>query len=229
MSPALNVFSGFRDPSHTIASSSIDAANATLGDGANHSHQPCFAGSAATRACTRKSNAADGSILGNSSSSTFTARNSFTCTRHAAHVSRCFSISSRSPSFRRPSTYPMIFFSIRVQLMTSFPSGPLLLLAVLRNEGGQFHPQRFVCPEQQRFQRALRTLQNLRNLSVIQLLILVQQHCRPLLFRQFLNRVPDRLLPRLFDQMLLDVRVLLGDIQRLLVTVLRIRLHWRIQ
>src|SRR5258707_1962640 len=136
MSPALNGSFGMRDPTHAIATASIAAANATLGDGANHAHQLCFAGSAATRACTRKSNASDGSILGNSSSSTFTARNSFTRTRHAAHVERCLSISSRSPSFRRPSTYPMIFFSIRLQLMTSFPPGPLLLLAVLRHEGG---------------------------------------------------------------------------------------------
>src|SRR5216684_9282152 len=120
MSAALNELLGGREPSHTIASSSIDAANATLGDGANHAHQPCFAGSAATRACTRKSNAADGSILGNSSSSTFTVRNSFTRTWHAAHVERCFSISSRSPSFRRPSTYPRVLFSIRLQLITSF-------------------------------------------------------------------------------------------------------------
>src|SRR6266478_2750014 len=136
MSAALNELSAGREPSHTVASNSIDAANATLGDGANHAHQLCFAGSAATRACMRTSNAADGSIIGSSSSSTFTARNSFTCTRHAAHVERCFSISSRSPSFRRPSTYPKTLFSIRLQLITSFPSGPLLLLPVLRHEGG---------------------------------------------------------------------------------------------
>src|SRR5713226_5606429 len=73
---------------------------------------------------TRTSNAADGSIIGNSSSNTFTARNSFTRNWHAAHVPRCFSISRRSPSFRRPSTYPIIFFSIPPQFMTSFPSWP---------------------------------------------------------------------------------------------------------
>src|SRR5258708_799505 len=136
MSAALNELLGGREPSHTVASSSIDAANATLGDGANHAHQLCFAGSAATSACTRKSNASDGSIIGSSSSSTFTVRNSFTRTRHAAHVARCFSTSRRSPSFRRPSTYPKILLSIRLQLMTSFPSGPLLLLCLLRHEGG---------------------------------------------------------------------------------------------
>src|SRR5260370_429930 len=92
---------------------------------ATHAHQLCFTGSAATRARTRTSNAADGSIIGNSSSNTFTARNSFTRNWHAAHVPRCFSISSRSPSFRRPSTYPIIFFSIRPQLMSSFPSDPV--------------------------------------------------------------------------------------------------------
>src|SRR5260370_7790569 len=123
---ALKGKSGGGDPSHTVDSSSIDAENATLGDGANHVHQLCFAGSAATRACRRTSKAADGSIVGSSSSNTFTARNSFTRTRHAAHVTRCFSISRRSPSFRRPSTYPKILLSIRLQLMTSFPSWPNL-------------------------------------------------------------------------------------------------------
>src|SRR5260370_38480261 len=103
---ALSEGSGALEPSHIIASTSIDAANATLGDGANHAHQLCLAGSAATRAHTRTSNAADGSIIGTSSSNTFTARNSFTRNWHTAHVERCFSISSYSPSFRRPSTYP---------------------------------------------------------------------------------------------------------------------------
>ena len=38
----------------------MDAAKAKRGETASHDHQPCFAGSAATRACTRKSNASDG-------------------------------------------------------------------------------------------------------------------------------------------------------------------------
>src|SRR6266404_6912348 len=119
-------------PTHTIASASIEAANATRGDSVNHAHQLCFAGSAATRARTRTSNAAEGSIIGSSSSSACTDRNSFTRNWHAAHVERCFSISSRSSSFRRPSTYPKILFSIRLQLMTSFllyPGSTALLAA----------------------------------------------------------------------------------------------------
>src|SRR5260370_22712431 len=136
MSPALRFTSGDRDPIPTVANSSIDATNSTLGEGANHAHQLCFAGSAATRACTRTSNAADGSIIGSSSSSACTERNSFTRNWHAAQVASCFSISSRSLSFRRPSTYPKILFSIRLQLITSFPSAPLLLLCLLRHEGG---------------------------------------------------------------------------------------------
>src|SRR5437588_11245017 len=122
MSVALNELSVGREPSHTVANTSLDATNATRGDGANHAHQLCLVGSAATRACTRTSNAADGSVIGSSSSNTFTARNSFARNWHAAHVERCFPTSSRSPSVRRPSTYPIIFLSIRPQLMTSFPS-----------------------------------------------------------------------------------------------------------
>src|ERR1700719_4367098 len=118
--------SGGREPSHIIASTSIDVANATLGEGANHAHQLCLVGSAATRAHTRTSNAADGSIIGTSSSNTSTARNSFTRNWHAAHVERCFSTSSRSPSFRRPSTYPIILFSMRPQLITVLPFWPNL-------------------------------------------------------------------------------------------------------
>src|SRR5271163_270619 len=113
-------------PSHTVASSSIDAANATRGDGANHAHQLCFAGSAATLARTRTSNAADGSITGSSSSKLPTARNSFTRKLHAAHVRRCFSISSASLCFKRPSTYGKILFSIFVQLITAFLLLPLV-------------------------------------------------------------------------------------------------------
>src|SRR6267378_4245157 len=119
-------------PTQTVASSSIEAANATRGDGVNQAHQLCFAGSAATRARTRKSNAADGSIIGSSSSNACTERNSFTRNWHGAHVERCVSISSRSPSFRRPSTYPRILFSIRLQLITSFllyPGSTALLAA----------------------------------------------------------------------------------------------------
>src|SRR5260370_21544239 len=136
MSPALKSLFGMRDTTLAISNGSIAAANATLGAGMDHAHQLCFAGSAATRACTRKSKASDGSIIGSSSSKTLTARNSFTRNRHAAHVETCLSISSRSLSFRRPSTYPKILLSIRLQLISSFPSGPLLLLCLLRHEGG---------------------------------------------------------------------------------------------
>src|SRR4029077_5392176 len=102
------------------ASASIDAANATRGDGASHAHQLCLTGSAATRARTRASNAGDGSIIGNSSSKPDTARNSFTRKRHVAHASRCVSISRASLAFSRPSTYPRILLSIRSQLITTF-------------------------------------------------------------------------------------------------------------
>src|SRR5260370_1446033 len=88
MSPALNVFSGFRDPIHTVASNSIDAANATLGDGANHAHQLCFTGSAATRPSAPQSTPADGSITGRPPSSACTERNSFPRTCHVAHEFR---------------------------------------------------------------------------------------------------------------------------------------------
>src|SRR6266478_5142722 len=121
MSPALNVLSCVRDPIHTTASSSIEAANATRGDGANHAHQLCLAGSAATRACTRKSNASDGSIIGSSCSNACTERNSFTRNWHAPHVERCFSLSSRSRSLQLPSTSPRILFPIRLQLLPYFP------------------------------------------------------------------------------------------------------------
>src|SRR5690349_7880133 len=154
-----------RVPTQTVARTSIAAAIATRGAGINHAHQLCFTGSAATRACTRKSNAGEGSIIGSSSSKPLTARNSFTRRRHAAHAATCFSTSSRSLSFKRPSTYPRILFSIRLQLMTFFPFWPRLLLPMLRYEGGEFHSQRFARPEQQRLQRALRALQNLRNRS----------------------------------------------------------------
>src|ERR1700721_4331445 len=107
-------------PIHTVASKSSEAANATRGDGVNHAHQPCFTGSAATRARTRTSNAGDGSISGSSSKNPDTARNSFTRSWHAPHAERCFSISSRSLSFKRPSTYAKILFSIFVQLITAF-------------------------------------------------------------------------------------------------------------
>src|SRR5256885_11037050 len=139
--------------------------NATLGEDANHAHQSCFAGSAATRACVRASNAADGSIIGNSSSNTCTARNSFTRNWHTAHVERCFSISSRSPSFRRPSIYPKILLSIRPQLMTVLPFlAQFLLRGPLRHEGAYFHSQLFIRPEEQGLQSALPAFQDLRNL-----------------------------------------------------------------
>src|SRR4029077_18306077 len=57
---------------------------------------------------------------GSSSSNPVTARNSFTRNWHAPHAARCFSISSRSLSFKRPSTYAKILFSIRLQLITAF-------------------------------------------------------------------------------------------------------------
>ena len=110
-------------PTQIVASISTNAATTTLGAGINHAHQLCFTGSAATRARTRKSKAAEGSIIGSSSNSPLTARNSLTRRRHAAHPARCFSTSSRSLSFKRPSRYPRILFSIRLQLMTS-PSLP---------------------------------------------------------------------------------------------------------
>src|SRR5712691_8697769 len=119
-------------PIHNVPSSSIEAANATRGDGMNPAHQLGFAGSAATRARTRTSNASDGSIIGSSSSNACTERNSVTRNWHGAHVERCFSISSLSLSFRRPSTYPRILFSIRLQLITSFllyPGSTALLAA----------------------------------------------------------------------------------------------------
>src|SRR5262249_53183270 len=109
-----------RDPTHTVASNNIDAANATRGDGVSHAHQLCFTGSAATRARTRASNAGDGSIIGNSSSRPDTARNSSPRSRHVAHVSRCVSPSRASLAFSRPSTYPRILLSIRSQLITTF-------------------------------------------------------------------------------------------------------------
>src|SRR2546429_6949042 len=110
-------------PTQIVASISTNAAIVTRGAGINHAHQLCFTGSAATRARTRKSNAAVGSIIGSSSNNPLTARNSFTRRQHAAHPARCFSTSSRSFSLKRPSTYPRILFSIRPQLMTS-PSLP---------------------------------------------------------------------------------------------------------
>src|SRR5207302_1390677 len=103
-----------------------------------------------------------------------------------------------------------------------FPFLAQLLLPLLRYEGGEFHSQRFVCPEQQRLQRAFRALQNFRNLSVIQLLILVQQHRRALFLRKLFNGVTDHLFARFLHQVLLDVRVLLGDVQRLLFAFFRI-------
>ena len=48
MSAALNGLSGGREPSHTVASNSIEAASTARGVGANHAHQLCFIGSAAT-------------------------------------------------------------------------------------------------------------------------------------------------------------------------------------
>src|SRR5215469_4538262 len=216
-------------PTHSVAATSIAAAIATRGAGIHHAHQLCFTGAAATRARTRKSNAAEGSIIGNSSSKPLTARNSFTRRRHAAHTARCFSTSSRSLSRKRPSRYPRILFSIRLQLMTSPPLAPLLRLPVLRHEGGEFHSQRFIRPEEQRLQRALRALQNLRDLSVIQLLILVQQHGSALFLRKLFNRVTNHLLSCFLNEVLLDVRMLLGDVQSFFFAFFSIHGHRRIE
>src|SRR5271168_4220313 len=103
-----------------MAKSSKEAANATRGDGANDAHQLCFTGSAATRARTRISNAADGSIAGSSSSRPLTARNSFTRKLQAGQAERCFSTSSASLAFKRPSTKGKILLSIFEQLITTF-------------------------------------------------------------------------------------------------------------
>src|ERR1700726_4472355 len=111
------------DPIQIVASSNIEDANAARGDGANTDHQLCFTGSAATRARTRASNAPEGSICGNSSSNPETARNSFTRSRQAGQAARCASTSRCSLIFSRPSTYGIICFSIRPQLM--FPSSIL--------------------------------------------------------------------------------------------------------
>src|SRR5712664_2938668 len=128
--PLLPVFTLFgREPIQIVASSSIDAANAARGDGANSTHQLCFTGSAATRARTRASNAPEGSICGSSSSNPETARNSFTRTRQAAHTARCASTSRCSLTFSRPSTNGIICFSIRLQLM--FPILPFLNSQIL--------------------------------------------------------------------------------------------------
>src|SRR6185295_2167045 len=212
-------------------------------------------GSAATRARTRASNAGEGSIIGSSSSKPDTARNSFTRRRQIAHASRCVSTSRASLAFSRPSTYPRILFSIRSQLITTFLHSqfPLTVLrpitesinnnlafslplyfitSLLRSTGDQrrqLHPQRLIRPEQQRFQRTLLTFQNLRDLVVVQLLILVQQHRGPLLLRQFLDGVPDHLLPILLHQVLLDVRMLVRCIDCLLIPVLSICRNRRIQ
>src|SRR5437016_13426222 len=61
-------------PTQIVASISTNAAIVTRGAGINHAHQLCFTGSAATRARTRKSNAAVGSIIGSSSNNPLTAR-----------------------------------------------------------------------------------------------------------------------------------------------------------
>src|SRR5216683_648428 len=111
-----------RYPIHSIASSSIDAANAMRGDGRIHALQLCFTGSAATRARTRTSNAGVGSTIGSSPSKSLTERNSFTRTRQIAHAAKCFSASARSLSFSRPSMYARIRLSIRSQLIA-----PILL------------------------------------------------------------------------------------------------------
>src|SRR5216683_3091000 len=190
--PLLPVFTLFgREPIQIVASSSIDAANAARGDGANTAHQLCFTGSAATRARTRASNAPEGSICGSSSSNPETARNSFTRTRQAAHPARCASTSRCSLTFSRPSTNGNICFSIRLQLILPILPFLKLFYSALRHQRRQLHSQRLISPKQQRLQRTLRTRQNLRDLPVIQLLILVQQHRRPLLFRQFVDRVLD--------------------------------------
>src|SRR5256885_7449271 len=150
-----------------MASSSIAAANATRGDGVYHAHQLFFTGSAATRACTRRSNASDGSISGNSSVKPDTARNSFTRRRHAGHAERCFSTSCCSLAFSRPSTYGSICFSTRLQFITlflpiklhqifSFQNLSVSVLSVaaqlfrlLRHQRRQLHSQRLIRPEQQ--------------------------------------------------------------------------------
>src|SRR5258707_9168048 len=96
------------------------------------------------------------------------------------------------------------------------PSLPLLP-CLLRHKRGQFHSKRFVCPEEQRFQRALRTVQNLGDLRIIQLFILVQQHRGPLLFRQLVDRAANHFPPSFFDEELFDVRVLLRNTNRPLI------------
>src|SRR6202140_4258784 len=156
------------DPIQIVANSNIEAANAARGDGANTDHQLCFTGSDAPRARTRASNAPEGSICGSSSSNPETARNSFTRTRQAAHVSRCASTSRCSPAVSRRSTNGIICFSIRLQLM--FPILPLsnsqtlkLFHSAFRHQRRQLHSQTFIRPKQQRLQRTLRTRQNLRD------------------------------------------------------------------
>src|SRR5437879_2622551 len=170
-------------PSQTIANNNIEAANAIRGDGRIHAHQPCFTGSAAILARTRTSNAADGSTIGNSLSKSLTDRNSFTRTRHVVQAARCFSISARSLSFSRPSTYPSIRLSMFVQLiipilldqkrnlfskLLSFSNSPTrlyfvplyfftFLLLRSRHQRRQLHSQHLVGSKQKRLQRALRT------------------------------------------------------------------------
>src|SRR5882724_3435870 len=102
-----------------------------------------------------------------------------------------------------------------------------------RHQWGQLHSQRFVRPEEQRLQRALRAPQNLRNFRIVQLLILMQQNRRALLLRQLFNCMANHFFPRLFHQVLLDVRMLVCHFHRSLVAIFRVghdrRVHGNLQ
>src|SRR5581483_9571289 len=102
------------------------------------------------------------------------------------------STSSTSPASNFPASF-------RASLL------PCFLVSASAHQRRQLHSERLVRSKQQRLQRALRTTQDLCDFRIIQFLVLVQQHRRSLLLRQFVDGVPDHLPFRLLHQVLLDV------------------------
>src|SRR5690242_19073241 len=183
------------DDIHTETAMSAATANASLGEG-SELQKPLRTGSTEMRAYSEASNADEGVIIGRSSSAPNSARKSSARLRQTAQTARCSSTKWRSAASARPSRYSTNLFSIPAQLFAN--RSVLLILAshlLQRNAGNLFriqkwrklHAQRFVGAKKQRFQGALRALQNPRNFIVIKLLILVQQHGRSLLLGQVMN------------------------------------------
>ena len=79
-------------------------------------------------------------------------------------------------------------------------------LQLINRHVRQTDPQRIIRPEQQRLHRLRRTAQRMRDLRILQFLILMHDHRSPLTVRQLRNRLPDLLQFHFVNQKLIHGR-----------------------